>query len=99
LVKNEVGSQIATGCYSCLAAKDGYGDGAFVNRRGACAPEDARGGALIRAVHNDCLEPSAGQLVNGGFGITAQLHADLQLTQNPSQYAYDLVVSAENKRY
>ncbi len=98
LVKNEMGSQIDTATHPRLAAEDGYGHGALVDGRGACAAEHARGGALVCAVHNDCFKPSAGEFVNGGFGVGAQLHADFQFTQNPPQYAYDLVVGTENER-
>jgi hypothetical protein len=52
----------------------------------------------VCAVHDDCFKPPAGQLVNGGFGIGAKLHADFQFTQHPAQHTHDFFVGAKNQR-
>ena len=98
LMENEMGPQVSLAAKIALGANDSDGHRPFVAGRGAGAAQHARGGAQVCAVHDDCLKPPAGQLVNGGFGIGAKLHADFQFTKHPAQHAHDFFVGTKNQR-
>jgi hypothetical protein len=89
LMENEMGPQVPFAAEIRLGADDGNRHSPFVAGRGPGAAQHARGGARVCAVHDDCFKPPAGQLVNGGFGIGAKLHADFQFTQHPAQHTHD----------
>jgi hypothetical protein len=72
-----VGSQVAAAStHSRLAGRMATASARCSRARNA--RPSTREAVRWSAVHDDCLKPSAGQFVNGRFGVGGQLHADLQ---------------------
>src|SRR6185295_1049955 len=98
LVEDEMGAEVSGVSQRGLGADNGHSHGPLIARSGAGAAQYARGGSRVCTVHDDCFKPSAGQFVNGGFGIGTKLHTDFQLTQYPPQDANDLLVGTKTQR-
>src|SRR5215469_14038141 len=98
LVEHEMGSHVEGGTEPGMAVHNGNRDGALV---AGCVPgalQYGGRGIQVVTVDDDGFEAGAGKLADGAVGLGAVLNANVQVAQDATQEADDLLIRTQNQR-